>query len=70
MKNLYTGLVMRLSLSLSLSLALSLPLALLASPALAHGAHEIHTHPEDMIGLAALVALAVVGGYILWKNRA
>ncbi len=58
MKNLHT------------SLALSLSFAMLASPALAHGAREIHTHPEDMIGLAALVALAVVGGYILWKNRA
>lgn len=58
MKTLHTG------------LALSLSLALLSSPALAHGAREIHTHPEDMLGLAALVALIVAGGYILWKNRA
>jgi hypothetical protein len=57
MKNLHT------------SLTLSLSLALLSSPALAHGVREIHTHPEDMLGLAALVALIVTGGYILWKNR-
>lgn len=57
MKTLHTG------------LALSLSIALLSSPALAHGSPEIHTHPEEMIGLAALVALIVAGGYILWKNR-
>ena len=53
----------------TLPLGLSLTL-FTAAPALAHGAAEIHSHPEEMMGLAALVALAVVGGYLAWKMRA
>ncbi|MEQ3671669.1 hypothetical protein [Pseudophaeobacter sp.] len=55
--------------TLSLAATSALSLALLGTPVLAHGAVEIHTHPKDMLGLAALVALIVVGGYIAWKAR-
>ncbi len=51
------------------NLSLGLFASLTASPALAHGSTDIHTHPEDMLGLAALVSLVVVGGYIAWKKR-
>ncbi|MEP2716595.1 hypothetical protein [Pseudophaeobacter sp.] len=56
--------------TLTLPLAASLFAALSAAPALAHGAADIHTHPEEMMGLAALVALVVIGGYLAWKARA
>ncbi|MFC4215829.1 hypothetical protein [Pseudophaeobacter arcticus] len=55
--------------TLSLAAASGLSLALQGTPVLAHGAVEIHTHPKDMLGLAALVALVIVGGYIAWKTR-
>ena len=51
------------------NLSLGLVASLAASPALAHGSTDIQTHPEEMVGLAALVALVVVGGYLAWKKR-
>lgn len=60
----------RFTLSASLALALSIVTLSGAAPVLAHGAAEPHTHPSDMMGLAALLALAAVAVYLLWKKRA